>query len=57
MARGVQFAEGVDARQRGWYVKAKAAGHTIVTDPYISASRKEVMLATAASPIFSASSL
>ena len=57
MARGVQFAEGVDARQRGWYVKAKAAGHTIVTDPYMSATRKEIMLATAATPIFFGTSM
>ncbi len=57
MARGVQFAEGVDARQRGWYVKARAAGHTIVTDPYLSATRKEIMLATAATPIFFGTSM
>lgn len=52
MARGVQFAAGVDVRQRGWYKQAKAAGHTIITDPYMSATRADVMLATVATPIF-----
>ena len=52
MDRGAKFAEGVDVRDRGWYKQAKAAGHTIVTDPYISASRSDVMLATVATPIF-----
>lgn len=52
MARGVQFAAGMDARERGWYKQAKAAGHTIITDPYMSATRNDVMLTTAATPIF-----
>ena len=52
MARGVQFAKGRDPRERGWYKAAKAAGHTIITDPYMSATRSDIMLATAATPIF-----
>ena len=52
MARGVQFAKGKDPRDRVWYKQAKAAGHTIITDPYMSATRSDVMLATAATPIF-----
>ena len=52
MARGLRYAEGVDPRERGWYKQAKAAGHTIITDPYLSATRGNVMLATAATPIF-----
>ena len=52
MARGVSFPENVDVRQRDWYKQAKAAGHTIVTDPYVSASRSDVVLATVASPIY-----
>lgn len=52
MARGVQFAAGRDPRERGWYKQAKAAGHTIITNPYMSATRSDVMLATAATPIF-----
>ena len=52
MARGVQYAEGVDPRERVWYKDAKAAGHTIFTDPYLSATRGDVVLATAATPIY-----
>lgn len=52
MARGVQFARGVNPRKRGWYISAKAAGHTIITNPYLSATHKDVMLATAATPIY-----
>ncbi|MBQ7147729.1 MAG: methyl-accepting chemotaxis protein [Pseudobutyrivibrio sp.] len=52
MARGVQYAAGVDPRERAWYKAVKAAGHTIVTDPYMSATRKDVMLVTAATPIY-----
>ena len=52
MARGVQYAEGVDPRQRVWYQEAKKAGHTIVTDPYLSATRGDTMLVTAATPIW-----
>ncbi|QFJ54974.1 cache domain-containing protein [Pseudobutyrivibrio xylanivorans] len=52
MARGVRFAEGVDVRERGWYKQAKAAGHTIVTDPYVSATRNDVMMATVSTPIY-----
>lgn len=52
MARGVQYAEGVDPRERVWYKDAKAAGHTIFTDPYLSATRSDVVLATAATPIY-----
>ena len=52
MARGVNYATGVDPRQRGWYQMAKDARKTIVTDPYISATRPDLMLATAATPIY-----
>lgn len=52
MARGVQYAEGVDPRERVWYKMAKKAGHTIVTDTYLSATMNDTMLATAATPIF-----
>ena len=52
MARGVSYPENVDIRQRDWYKQAKAAGHTIVTDPYVSASRPDVVLATVAAPIY-----
>ena len=52
MGRGVSYATGVDPRERDWYKKAKAAGHTVVIDPYISASRPDVMLATVATPIY-----
>lgn len=52
MARGVNYATGVDPRQRGWYQMAKEARRTILTDPYISATRPDLMLATAATPIY-----
>ena len=41
----------------GTYKTAKAAGHTIITDPYLSATRTDVMLVTAASPIYFGSKL
>ena len=52
MARGVQYAQGVDPRERMWYKQVKSAGHSIITDPYMSATRNDVMLATAATPIY-----
>ena len=52
MARGVQFPAGMDVRQRDWYKQAKAAGHTVITDPYVSASRSDVVLITIATPIY-----
>lgn len=52
MARGVNYATGVDPRQRTWYQQAKDARKTIMTDPYISATRPDLMLATAATPIY-----
>lgn len=38
-------------------MQAKAAGHTIVTDPYISASRPDVVLATVATPVYFGTSM
>ncbi|SDH91378.1 methyl-accepting chemotaxis protein [Pseudobutyrivibrio sp. 49] len=52
MARGVQFAEGVDPRERVWYKTAEALGHTVVIDPYSSASRPDVMMVTVATPVY-----
>ena len=52
MARGVDFASGVDPRERGWYKKAAAAGHTVVIDPYSSATRPDVMMVTVATPVY-----
>ncbi len=52
MARGVDFAQGVDPRERGWYKKAAAAGHTVVIDPYSSATRPDVMMVTVATPVY-----
>ncbi|SDB29386.1 methyl-accepting chemotaxis protein [Pseudobutyrivibrio sp. YE44] len=52
MGRGAKFSAGMDVRERTWYKMAKAAGHTIITDPYVSASRPDVMLATVATPIY-----
>lgn len=52
MARGVEYPENVDVRERSWYKQVKGAGHTIVTNPYVSASRPDVVLATAAVPIY-----
>ncbi|GEM_PF-3138645 len=52
MARGVQYAKNVDVRQRVWYKEVKTLGHTVVTNPYMSATRPDVMLATVATPIF-----
>ena len=52
MARGVDFAQGVDPRERGWYKKAEAAGHTVVLDPYASATRPDVMMVTVATPVY-----
>ena len=52
MARGVQFAKGVDPRQRPWYKKAEEAGHSVVIDPYTSATSPDVMMVTVATPVF-----
>ena len=52
MARGVDFAPGVDPRERGWYKKAAEAGHTVVIDPYSSATRPDVMMVTVATPVY-----
>lgn len=52
MARGVQFATGVDPRERVWYKTAAARGHTVVIDPYMSATREGVMLSTVATPVY-----
>ncbi|WP_458457290.1 cache domain-containing sensor histidine kinase [Pseudobutyrivibrio sp.] len=52
MARGVDFAKGIDPRERGWYKKAEAAGHTVVLDPYASATRPDVMMVTVATPVY-----
>ncbi len=52
MARGVSFAEGVDPRTRPWYKMAEAKGHSVVLDPYISASSPDVMMATVATPVY-----
>ncbi|SFH92698.1 methyl-accepting chemotaxis protein [Pseudobutyrivibrio sp. OR37] len=52
MARGVNFAQGVDPRERVWYKKAAAAGHTVVIDPYSSATRPDVMMVTVATPVY-----
>ncbi len=52
MARGVQFAEGVDPRERVWYKTAEALGHTVVIDPYVSASRPDIMMVTVATPVY-----
>ena len=52
MARGIEYPEDVDVRGRAWYKQVKGAGHTIVTNPYISASRPDIVLATAAVPVY-----
>ncbi len=52
MARGVEYAPGVDVRERQWYKTVKALGRTAVVDPYISATRPNLMLATVATPIY-----
>jgi len=52
MARGVTQDEGYDPRKRDWYKLAKAAGHPVVVDPYLSASSPDTMLITVASPIY-----
>lgn len=52
MARGVQLPVGYDPRDRDWYKMAKASGHTVITNPYLSASRGDTILITVAT-IFS----
>ena len=52
MARGVEYPKDLDPTTRDWYIKTKAAGHTIVTNPYISASNPDVMLVTVATPVY-----
>ena len=52
MARGVDFAPGVDPRTRGWYQTAAKYGHTVVIDPYASATRPDVMMVTVATPVY-----
>ncbi|SCY29897.1 methyl-accepting chemotaxis protein [Pseudobutyrivibrio sp. AR14] len=52
MARGVTYASGVDPRERTWYKTVKETGASSIIDPYISATRPDLMLATAASPIY-----
>ncbi len=57
MSRGAQFVKNMDVRERVWYKKAKSTGHTIVTDPYISATRPDTMLITVATPVYHGSKL
>lgn len=52
MARGIDFAEGVDPRERVWYKTAEALGHTAVINPYSSASKPDVMMVTVATPVY-----
>ena len=52
MARGVEFAPGVDPRERVWYKSAEAAGHSVVIDPYISATSPDVIMSTVATPVY-----
>ncbi|MBE5913569.1 MAG: methyl-accepting chemotaxis protein [Pseudobutyrivibrio ruminis] len=53
MARGIDFkSTGVDPRRRGWYQKAAKYGHTVVIDPYASATRPDVMMVTVATPVY-----
>lgn len=52
MARGANFVEGMDPRDRVWYKRAAEVGHTVVIDPYASASRPDVMMCTVATPVF-----
>ncbi|MBR5648452.1 cache domain-containing sensor histidine kinase [Pseudobutyrivibrio sp.] len=52
MARGVHFARGVNPCDRVWYKQAKETGKTVFIDPYISATRPDIMLSTAATPIY-----
>ncbi len=33
-----------DARQRPWFIESKTKGHTIVTDPYVDSSTKDVII-------------
>lgn len=57
MSRGAQFVKNMDVRERVWYKTAKSTGHTIVTDPYTSATRPDTMLITVASPVYQGSKL
>lgn len=57
MARGVEYASGVDPRNRDWYKKAVEAGHTVVIDPYASATRPDIMLASVVTPVYWGSTL
>ncbi|MDR1514657.1 MAG: methyl-accepting chemotaxis protein [Synergistaceae bacterium] len=44
--------EGYDPRARPWYIDAKAARSTIITDPYIDAQTK-TLIVTIATPLYS----
>ena len=53
MARGIDFkSTGVDPRRRSWYQQAAKYGHTVVIDPYASATRPDVMMVTVATPVY-----
>ena len=48
--------EGYDPTARGWYIKAKDEGHTVVTDPYMDVLVGG-MCVTVASPVYSGNQL
>ncbi len=52
MARGVIYNPTVDVRERDWYKEVKSNGVTTVIDPYVSATRVDIILATVATPIY-----
>ena len=41
------LSEKIDPRTRAWYKDAKAAGHTIYTDPYVDAATKKLCMSIA----------
>lgn len=47
----IEDLEGFDVTGRPWYVKAKEAGETIWTDPYVDANTKKLVV-TCATPVY-----
>jgi methyl-accepting chemotaxis protein len=57
LATGGKLPDGYDPRIRDWYKAAAAAGHLVLTPPYVSASSGNAVVMTIASPVLQGGTL
>jgi methyl-accepting chemotaxis protein len=57
LATGGKLPDGYDPRIRDWYKAAAAAGHLVLTPPYVSASSGNAVVMTIASPVLQGNAL